>query len=143
MAEKHREKINPDAIRELISQGIPMRRKEESPSASYEKKESVEETQEEERELSAEEMKRPLSRARRRIPKGDYESLFIYRNDLKDRKTIYVARELQEKLAEIVMSMKNREMTIGIYVENIILHHFEVYKDEINRLNELKFKKLL
>lgn len=34
-------------------------------------------------------------------------------------------------------------MTIGIYVENIILHHFEVYKDEINRLNELKFKKLL
>ena len=77
------------------------------------------------------------------IPKGDYESLFIYRNDLKDRKTIYVARELQEKLAEIVMSMKNREMTIGIYVENIILHHFEVYKDEINRLNELKFKKLL
>ena len=142
MAEKHKEKINPDAIRELISQGIPMRRKDSSPSASCEEKESVEETQEEERELS-EEVKRPLSRTCRRIPKGDYESLFIYRNDLKDRKTIYVARELQEKLAEIVMSMKNREMTIGIYVENIILHHFEVYKDEINRLNELKFKKLL
>ena len=142
MAEKHKEKINPDAIRELISQGIPMRRKEDSPSASCGEKESVEDTPEEERELS-EEVKRPLSRTRRRIPKGDYESLFIYRNDLKDRKTIYVARELQEKLAEIVMSMKNREMTIGIYVENIILHHFEVYKDEINRLNELKFKKLL
>lgn len=31
MAEKHKEKINPDAIRELISQGIPMRRKEDSP----------------------------------------------------------------------------------------------------------------
>ncbi|GAB6976429.1 hypothetical protein JCM15124A_13360 [Prevotella falsenii] len=67
----------------------------------------------------------------------------IWNVHLRDRKTIYVARELQEKLAEIVMSMKNREMTIGIYVENIILHHFEVYKDEINRLNELKFKKLL
>ena len=99
MAEKHKEKINPDAIRELISQGIPMRRKEDSPSASCGEKESVEETPEEERELS-EEVKRPLSRTRRRIPKGDYESLFIYRNDLKDRKTIYVARELQEKLAQ-------------------------------------------
>ena len=99
MAEKHKEKINPDAIRELISQGIPMRRKEDSPSASCGEKESVEETPEEERELS-EEVKRPLSRTRRRIPKGDYESLFIYRNDLKDRKTIYVARELQEKLAK-------------------------------------------
>lgn len=49
MAEKHKEKINPDAIRELISQGIPMRRKDSSPSASCEEKESVEETQEEER----------------------------------------------------------------------------------------------
>ena len=143
MAEKHKEKINPDAIRELISQGIPMRGKESVPSVPFEEKDPVEEIREEERELSSEEMKRPHSRTRRRIPKGDYESLFIYRNDLRDRKTIYVARELQEKLAEIVMSMKNREMTIGIYVENIILHHFEVYKDEINRLNELKFKKLL
>ena len=60
MAEKHKEKINPDAIRELISQGIPMRRKEDSPSASCGEKESVEETPEEERELS-EEVKRPLS----------------------------------------------------------------------------------
>ena len=40
---------------------IPMRRKEDSPSASCGEKESVEETPEEERELS-EEVKRPLSR---------------------------------------------------------------------------------
>jgi len=44
---------------------------------------------------------------------------------------------------EIVMSMRNRDMTIGIYVENIILHHLETYKDEINRLAEMKFRKLL
>lgn len=38
---------------------------------------------------------------------------------------------------------ENRDMTIGIYVENIILHHLEAYKDEINRLAEMKFKELL
>ena len=65
--------------------------------------------------------------------KGDYESLFICRNTLKNCKTIYIAKELQDTLAEIVMSMRNRDMTIGIYVENIILHHLETYKDEINR----------
>ena len=75
--------------------------------------------------------------------KGDYESLFICRNTLKNCKTIYIAKELQDTLAEIVMSMRNRDMTIGIYVENIILHHLETYKDEINRLAEIKFKKLL
>ena len=41
------------------------------------------------------------------------------------------------------MSMRNRDMTIGIYVGNIILHHLETYKDEINRLAEIEFKKLL
>ena len=82
-------------------------------------------------------------RERRKSDKGDYESLFICRNTLKNRKTIYIAKELQDTLAEIVMSMRNRDMTIGIYVENIILHHLETYKDEINRLAEMKFRKLL
>ena len=82
-------------------------------------------------------------REKRMVAKGDYESLFICRNTLKNRKTIYIAKELQDTLAEIVMSMRNRDMTIGIYVENIILHHLETYKDEINRLAEMKFKKLL
>lgn len=85
----------------------------------------------------------PERAKRKTLHKGDYESLFIFKNDLKERKTIYIAKEMQDKLAEIVMSMKNRDMTIGIYVENIIQHHFEVYKNEINQLNELKFKKLL
>ena len=79
-------------------------------------------------------------RERRKADKGDYESLFICRNTLKNRKTIYIAIELQDTLAEIVMSMRNRYMTIGIYVENIILHHLETYKDEINRLAEIKFR---
>ena len=82
-------------------------------------------------------------RERRKADKGDYESIFICRNTLKNRKTIYIAKELQDILAEIVMSMRNRDMTIGIYVENIILHHLDPYKDEINRLAEIKFKKLL
>ncbi|BAR96485.1 conjugative transposon protein TraB [Prevotella intermedia] len=82
-------------------------------------------------------------RERRKADKGDYESLFICRNTLKNRKTIYIAKELQDTLAEIVMSMRNRDMTIGIYVENIILHHLEIYKDEINRLAEMNFRKLL
>ncbi|WP_042371955.1 DUF3408 domain-containing protein [Bacteroides neonati] len=85
-----------------------------------------------------------VERAKRKtVSKGDYETLFIFKNDLKERKTIYVAKEVQEKLAEIVMSMKKQEITIGIYVENIILHHFEMYKDEINTLYESKIQKPL
>ena len=141
MTKKKISTVDPVAIRELISRGIPMERKEsEMKSSQVEKQEKSESPDDA---PIARDFVKSQKREKRMVAKGDYESLFICRNTLKNRKTIYIAKELQDTLAEIVMSMRNRDMTIGIYVENIILHHLETYKDEINRLAEMKFKKLL
>lgn len=134
--------VDPVAIWELVSQGIPMKRKESEKKRSQSEEQCVESERPNDEPIS-EVFSRVIRRERRKSDKGDYESLFICRNTLKNRKTIYIAKELQDTLAEIVMSMRNRDMTIGIYVENIILHHFEIYKDEINKLAEMKFKKVL
>ena len=138
MTENQNGKANPVAIRELVSQGIPMKRKESEMKRSQSEEQIVKSER-----LNDKPISKDFSRERRKSDKGDYESLFICRNTLKNRKTIYIAKELQDTLAEIVMSMRSRDMTIGIYVENIILHHLETYKDEINRLAEMKFRKLL
>lgn len=131
------DKVDPVKMQNIISQGIQIKKRELSVTPAPEPAPEPSPVKEEE-------PVRTVERAKRKtVIKGDYETLFIFKNDLKERKTIYVAKELQEKLAEIVMSMKNREMTVGIYVENIILHHFETYKDDINTLSEIKFKKLL
>ena len=142
MTENQNGKADPVAIRELISQGIPMKRKESEMKRPQSEEQCVE-SESPNDELMPKDFSGAPRRERRKADKGDYESLFISRNTLKNRKTIYIAKELQDTLAEIVMSMRNRDMTIGIYVENIILHHLEIYKDEINRLAEIKFKKLL
>ena len=142
MTEKKIDTIDPVAIRELVSQGIPMKRKE-SEMKSSQIEELSEKSDSRDDEPVAKDYEKSQKQEQRMAAKGDYESLFICRNTLKNRKTIYIAKELQDKLAEIVMSMRNRDMTIGIYVENIILHHLETYKDEINRLAEMKFRKLL
>ena len=141
MTKKKISTVDPVAIRELISRGIPMERKEsEMKSSQVEKQEKSEFPDDA---PIAKDFVKCQKREKRMVAKGDYESLFICRNTLKNRKTIYIAKELQDTLAEIVMSMRNRDMTIGIYVENIILHHLDTYKDEINRLAEMKFRKLL
>lgn len=141
MTKKKISAVDPVAIRELISQGIPMERKEsEMKSSQVEKQEKSEFPDDA---PIARDCVKSQKREKRMVAKGDYESLFICRNTLKNRKTIYIAKELQDTLAEIVMSKRNRDMTIGIYVENIILHHLDTYKDEINRLAEMKFRKLL
>ena len=142
MAEKNKGAIDPVAIRELISQGIPMKKKESEmiPPASVEEVNvSVSETRKE----VSEESQLPIRTRRKHTAKGDYISLFMHRNDLYDRKAIYISRELQDKLSEIVLFIRKREMTLGMYVENILLKHLEDYKEEINRLSEKNFKKLL
>ena len=142
MKENKNGKVDPVAIRELISQGIPMKRKE-SEMKRFQSEEQCIESERPNDEPISKDFSRVPRRERRKSDKSDYESLFICRNTLKNRKTIYIAKELQETMADIVMSMRNKDMTIGIYVENIILHHLDTYKDEINRLAEMKFKKLL
>ena len=142
MTEKKIGTIDRVAIRELISQGIPMKKKESEMKFSQIEEPSVS-LKSQDNEPIAMDFAKIQKREKRMAAKGDYESLFICRNTLKNRKTIYIAKELQDTLAEIVMSMRNRDMTIGIYVENIILHHLETYKKEINRLAEMKFRKLL
>ncbi|WP_232525129.1 DUF3408 domain-containing protein [Porphyromonas gingivalis] len=91
----------------------------------------------------SEEPQLPIRTRRKNPAKGDYISLFMHRNDLYDRKAIYISKELQDKLSEIVLFIRKREMTLGMYVENILLKHLEDYKEEINRLSEKNFKKLL
>jgi hypothetical protein len=142
MTENLNGKVDPVAIRELISLGIPMKRKESEMKRSQLEEQCVE-SERPNGEPISKDFSRVPRRERRKSDKGDYESLFICRNTLRNRKTIYIAKELQDTLAEIVMSIRNRDMTIGIYVENIIIYHLETHKDEINRLAEIKFKKLL
>lgn len=142
MVGKNKGAIDPVAIRELISQGIPMKKKESEmiPPASVEEVDvSVSETRKE----VSEESQLPIRTRRKHTAKGDYISLFMHRNDLYDRKAIYISKELQDKLSEIVLFIRKREMTLGMYVENILLKHLEDYKEEINRLSEKNFKKLL
>lgn len=124
--------LQPASIQDMISQGIQMKRRDTAPvgeSTSVGEPSAV--------------APQPVvkERAKRRSgDKADYESSFLFRNDLKERKTIYVAREMQTKLTKIVEMMHSQELTVGMYVENIITHHFELYKDEINRLCQSRYE---
>lgn len=86
MTENQNGKIDPIAIRELISQGIPMKRKESEIKHSQSEEQSVESERPNDEPMSKDFSKAPR-RERQKADKGDYESLFICRNTLKNRKT--------------------------------------------------------
>jgi len=87
MAEKNKGAIDPVAIRELISQGIPMKKKESEmiPSPGIEEVDtSVPETRKEE---VLEEPQLPIRTRRKNTAKGDYISLFMQSTSPKSCRT--------------------------------------------------------
>lgn len=66
---------------------------------------------------------------------GDYENDFLCRNEINDRKSVYVSTYIHEKVKQIVLEIGGlSNLSVGGYIDNVLKHHLEKYKDEINTL---------
>lgn len=138
--------IDEDFMKEIISQGLPVK-KQETPSAKVETNVETpdrpdEKTDKADKPETAKEEKVVKEPARRKKnTPGDYRETYFMRVDLTDRQPLYVSRTTHEKLMKIVTVIGGRKATVSSYVENILLRHFDQFQDEINELYESKFEK--
>ena len=135
--------IDEDFMKEIISQGLPVK-KQETPSAAMETEIETPDKPDDKREIKSEPkeekaVKEP-ARRKKNTP-GDYRETYFMRVDLTDRQPLYVSRTTHEKLMKIVTVIGGRKATVSSYVENILLRHFDQFQDEINELYESKFEK--
>ena len=70
------------------------------------------------------------------IVTGDFDRMFLQPRSIRTRSTLYVSSETKRKVLEVVHKVGNQHTTAISYVENIIRHHLDLYKDEINRLDQ-------
>lgn len=63
--------------------------------------------------------------------------------EIKIRQCVYISREVQQKIAQIVHILSNSETTIGSYIDSVLLEHLSEHKDEINTLYIKRVKKLV
>jgi len=126
-------KVDEDFMREVISQGLPMKRDttiENDRTTIIEENESAIETpdvMEASNEEPAEE--------------EDYCETYFEKVDLSYRKSICIAKETHSTLLKVVNMIGGRKTNLSSYVENIILQHLENHKEEINELYENGFKR--
>ncbi|GAB6013155.1 DUF3408 domain-containing protein [Viscerimonas tarda] len=71
----------------------------------------------------------------------DYESLFLSRNELRDRQGLYISRENYGILQTLVRAIRNERLSVSGLVDNIISQHIELYGDEINRIYDENSRK--
>lgn len=73
----------------------------------------------------------------------DFEQTYMTRNDIRMRSALYVSIDTKRKVLEVVKKIGGEYMTVTSYVENILRHHLELYKDDINRIYKQKSTKNL
>ncbi|PXV60933.1 uncharacterized protein DUF3408 [Dysgonomonas alginatilytica] len=71
----------------------------------------------------------------------DYPTLFLSRYELRSRQGIYIEKETNETIKLIVHNIGDARLTVSGFIENVLKHHFELFKDEINQLYESRFRK--
>jgi type IV secretory pathway VirB10-like protein len=87
------------------------------------------------------EAKEPGKPVRKKREAQDYETLFLERRASVARRQTYINAELYEKINSFLTVIAGHQFTITSYINNIMTHHLELYKDDINELYERKSKK--
>ena len=147
MAKQEKVQVDEDFMKEIISQGLPV--KQEIPPKTVSKEpdtpevpaepEVIQETVEEPVRQPEAKPIRETTRRKKSTP-ADYRETYFQKMELPDRQPIYVSRSTHEKLMKIVMVIGERKATVSSYVETIILNHFDQYQDEINELYKKTFE---
>ena len=141
MAKQEKVQVDEDFMKEIISQGLPMKQ-EISPKAVSKEPDTpevIQETVEEPVRQPEAKTIRETTRRKKSTP-ADYRETYLQKMELPDRQPIYVSRSTHEKLMKIVMVIGERKATVSSYVETIILNHFDQYQDEINELYKKTFE---
>jgi hypothetical protein len=74
----------------------------------------------------------------------DYKSLFVRESPVTARtgKMVYVRQEFHDSLKALCGVLGDDGVTLSGYIDNVLAHHIETYRDDMNRLYNEKHKGL-
>ena len=84
---------------------------------------------------------RPARSRRQGMTVSPYEEVFLRRGVVRERSAVYVSAETKRRLSEVVRRLGWSSLSVTTYVENILAHHLELFRWEINRLYRQKNNK--
>lgn len=138
MAKKENITIDESFMKEMISQGLPMKNKNKS--AKENKQSDIE------HESLSQTKKGKTQKANNGTKTNSettYEDHFLSKLELQDRRSVYVSYSTHEKLTRIANVLGSGKATVSSYIELIVQHHFNTYKNEINELYKQNMNDIL
>ena len=72
-----------------------------------------------------------------------YSATFLQKNEIKTRQCVYISQRIHATISEIVKVIADKEVSVGGYIDNVLLQHLEAHKEEINELYKKDRKDLI
>jgi hypothetical protein len=145
---KKLKEVDEDAIRDMIKGDIPRRNitvgnqpPPEEPEAKHEAEHEEESGAAAPTELTALPVGEAARPRRRKEPK-DYASTFLRKREPVQKRQTYISAAHFTKITEILAVVAS-DVSVPVFLDNLIEHHLEQNRDEINALYSDKFKKPL
>ena len=63
-----------------------------------------------------------------------YSATFLQKNEIKTRQCVYIGQRIHATISEIVRVIADKDVSVGGYIDNVLLQHLEAHKEEINEL---------
>jgi hypothetical protein len=72
--------------------------------------------------------------SRRKRTAVGYSATFLQKNEIKTRQCVYISQRIHATISEIVRVIADKDVSVGGYIDNVLLQHLEANKEEINEL---------
>jgi hypothetical protein len=147
MAKRPTVEVDEEYLKEVMAGGATFPKREGQPVAEVQPpaplsvaEQPVKDEKEAVEPVTNEEAKEPAKTVRKRKEAQDYESLFLQRKAGVPRRQTYISAALYEKINSFLPVIANG-VGITVYLDNILVHHLEQYREDINEIYERKSKK--
>lgn len=98
---------------------------------------STDNTVSEKESLLLQSTKKAVSSKQRKAGLSEYQQTFLSVPKITDRKTVFISNELREKIVGIVRKLGTEKSSVSGFVENLVSHHLEEYKEDVESWKKL------
>jgi len=81
--------------------------------------------------------KKTIPSKQRKASLQEYQETFLSVPKITDRKTVFISNHLREKIVSIYRRLGSEKSSVSGFIENLVIHHLEEYKEDIESWKKL------
>ncbi len=78
-----------------------------------------------------------INSRQRRLSLEEYRTTFLQVPRIEDRKPVFISGSIRDRLDRIVRTLGTRRMSVSGLLENLAVHHLEIYRDDLEQWRKL------